>query len=242
MERAPLRMGGIVMDIHIIHGWTYNLDRWKNILKLLKKAGYNPIVHNVPGLTSTSDRVWSVPDYVEWLRREIGDAKEPTILAHSNGGRISLAYCMQYSDHIKHLILLDSAGVQDKRTKTRLKKGVFFILSKVLKPLSKIHIIRKIIYRFLKAQDYNNASESMKLTMRNMLSYDKNIKLKKIFTPVTLIWGEKDTYTPVYQGKIMRDKLANLVSWNEIAGAGHSPHDSHPEQVINIIKNDIEIQ
>lgn len=239
LDKATCILGGIVIDIHIIHGWTYNLDRWKKITVFLKEKGFNPIFHNVPGLTVESDKAWNLDEYVEWFHGEIGDEDNPIVLAHSNGGRISLGYCLKYPGSIRHLFLIGSAGITDTRMKTRAKRLIFPVLSKVLKPISKIPLARKVVYRLLGSGDYNNANTNMKLTMQNMLGSDRGLKIENVKTPATLIWGENDTYVPPADGKRMEGRLQKVVSWNLISNAGHSPHDTHSNQVLQIITRDL---
>src|ERR1043166_499473 len=99
------------MKIFIIHGWTYNLDRWTEFCQKLGDTGIELVQMHVPGLTEPSDAVWSIDDYVNWLHQKLAKEPKPIVLGHSNGGRIALAYCQKYPDHFKQLFLIDSAGM-----------------------------------------------------------------------------------------------------------------------------------
>src|SRR5258708_2716678 len=101
---------GFVKKIYIIHGWSYSTNRWQPTIKLLKEKGWNPIMLNVPGLTAESDTVWTLDQYVEWLKDQLGDQKA-ILMGNSNGGRISLAFAAKYPQKLRYLILVDSAGI-----------------------------------------------------------------------------------------------------------------------------------
>lgn len=224
--------------IHLIHGWTYSLDNWADFIKQLKKAGFAPVLHKVPGLSEPSELEWTVEMYVEWLEDKLKGDEQPIVVGHSNGGRILLAYHKQHPKHIKQMFLIGSAGIIESSTKVRIKRRVGGIAAKIIKPLVPEGRPRRLLYRLIGARDYGNAKPNMRQTMKNMLGYDKHLEIEKIKTPTTLIWGEHDSATPVYQGFEMRDKLRHVTSWNVIRNAGHSPYINHAADVAAIIERD----
>ena len=102
-----------MVDLYIIHGWTYTVEPWQETLALLKKAGLNVKMLHVPGLTEDSDREYTIEDYMEWADTEIPDGA--IALGHSNGGRILLNLCAHNPEKLKYLVLLDSAGIYENR-------------------------------------------------------------------------------------------------------------------------------
>src|SRR3989338_2459151 len=101
---------GIMKRIYILHGWTYSLYKWSQFIHCMKSMNFDPIMLTVPGLTEKSDKVWSLDDYMEWLKNEL-EAEPSIVVGHSNGGRIALSFASQYPEKIKFLILIDSAGI-----------------------------------------------------------------------------------------------------------------------------------
>ncbi|HLB66657.1 MAG TPA: alpha/beta hydrolase [Candidatus Saccharimonadales bacterium] len=226
------------MKIYIIHGWSYNLDKWSNFSSLLKQNGLEPVMLKVPGLTKPGNKVWDINGYVKWLDGELRNEAHPVVIAQSNGGRIALAYALANPGKIKQLFLIDSAGMADKRLLRKIKLKVLFILSKLGKPLSKINLVRKVFYKIIGAQDYDRASPAMRKTMQNMLNADKNLDLKAIQMPVTLIWGRDDTITPLKDGQKMNGRIkgSNLFV---IDDAKHAPQATHSDEVVDIIKREL---
>ena len=226
------------MKIFIIHGWTYNLDKWTDFATLLKRAGFEPVMLKVPGLTEPSKKVWDIKSYVAWLDDKLKNEIKPTIIAQSNGGRIALSYVQANPGKIKQLFLIDSAGVTDKRLTRKIKLKTLYVLSKLGKPLSKIGLIRKVFYKIIGAQDYNQAPPNMRLTMQNMLKDSQKIELGSINLPVTLIWGSNDRNTPLKDGQ----KMHRLIKDSKlfiIEEAKHAPQSTHPDEVVEIIKREL---
>lgn len=224
------------MKIFVIHGWTYNLDKWEAILPVLKAQGIEPVMLKVPGLTEPSKRVFTIDDYIKWLDGKIGKEKEPIVIGHSNGGRIALAYAQKNPGKIKKLILIDSAGLAHNGKIRKAKLTTLRTTSKLAKPLKGIPGLKKVAYKTIGAQDYYNASPNMRETMQNMLKADQEIDLSKVSVQTAIIWGSDDTITPLKDGKEMH-RLLKGSRLDVISGGRHAPMNSHPEEVALLIKN-----
>ncbi|MBQ6127725.1 alpha/beta hydrolase [Candidatus Saccharibacteria bacterium] len=158
---------------------------------------------NVPGLTTPSDKVWTIKDYVKWADQNIPDGA--IALGHSNGGRILLNLLSEKPDKLKHVILLDAAGVYEESKKRDVARKV----SKLMAPLKKIKPLRKVYHKILGASDYDRAPENMKRTLANMLDSDKKLDMTKVTTPATILWGKMDNVTPPRQAAVMHRHLKN---------------------------------
>ena len=209
-------------DLYIIHGWTYTVEPWKNTLAMLRENGISVKMLHVPGLTELSDKEYTIKDYVKWADQEIPDGA--VALGHSNGGRILLNLCAEKPDKLKHLILLDSAGVYEPSAKKRLVER----LAKMGKPLKKVKIIDKAFHKFTGSTDYSRAPENMKVTLANMLASDKDLDFRKVETPTFILWGKKDTTTPPRQATAMYEKLPHA-ELKFYANWTHAPYISDPE-------------
>ncbi len=220
--------------LYIVHGWTYSIEPWTATVSILRSEGVEVKQLRVPGLTDPSDKVWTIDEYVEWLRGEIADDPNPTVLGHSNGGRISLNLLSATPDRYKKLILLNSAGVYENPGAVSLKRRVFRFASKALSPLRRIPLARKVVYRLLGAGDYNQAPPNMKQTLHNMLESDKNLAIESVTTPATILWGRKDTTTPIGQGRKMA-KLLPHAQLHEFDDWAHAPYITHPNELATAI-------
>ena len=215
-------------DLYIIHGWTYTVEPWKTTFKLLKDSGISVKMLHVPGLTEESKKVFTIDDYVKWADENIPDGA--IALGHSNGGRILLNLCSRKPEKLKHLILLDAAGVYEPSAKKKIVAG----LAKIGKPLKKIPVVDKAFHRLTGSTDYSKAPENMKKTLANMLESDKNLDFSKVTTPAFILWGKKDTTTPPRQATKMYESLPNA-ELKFYANWTHAPYISDPEGLARAI-------
>lgn len=225
-------------ELYIIHGWTYSIEPWTATVSILRSKGVTVHQLRVPGLTSESDAVWDIDGYVEWLHGKLKDAKNPTILGHSNGGRISLNYLKKYPHSFEKLILLNAAGINVSNEKISLKRRIFRIAAKIMKPLKYIPLVRKVVYRLIGGGDYDRAPANMKRTLHNMLESDKNLDLSDITTSTAVLWGKNDPITPLAQGRKMAHDLPNA-TLNEFDGWAHAPYITHPNELAAAILEEL---
>jgi len=226
-------------ELYIIHGWAYSIEPWAATVSILRSKGVTVHQLRVPGLTSESSRVWSVDDYVEWLHGELVDTSHPIVLGHSNGGRIALNYLKKYPGSFKKLILLNAAGINVSNQKVSLKRRVFRLAAKILKPLKYIPGVRKLVYRVIGGSDYDRASTNMKQTLHNMLESDKHLALGSITTPTALLWGKSDPVTPLAQGKKMARELPHA-TLKEFEAWAHAPYRTHPVELATAIREELQ--
>lgn len=223
--------------IYVIHGWTYTVEPWAKTIEILKKE-YKIDVEmlNVPGLTTNSKKEWTIEEYRDWADKNI--PADSIALGHSNGGRILLNLCSEKPEKLKHLILLDAAGVYEESKKREISRKI----SKLFAPLKKSALLRKIFHKLVGASDYERAPENMKKTLANMLNSDKKLDISKVKTPTTILWGEKDTITPLRQG----EKMHKLIEGSEIQtykNWTHAPYICDPaglSRAINKVMEGVE--
>lgn len=219
--------------LYIIHGWAYSIEPWDKTVAALKARGINVVQLRVPGLTTPSERVWTIDDYVMWLGGQLENDPAPIVLGHSNGGRIAMHYLQKFPQRFKHLILLSSAGIEIDAPKLSRKRRVFRALSKTLAPLKHIPGVRKIVYRLL-GSDYGRAPKNMQATLTNMLASDREFDPSFITTPTSILWGADDRTTPLGMG----EKLHGLIrgsSFKSLPQWQHAPYRTHPQQLADEI-------
>lgn len=228
-------MGAIKNKIFVLHGWTYSSEKWGTFLDLLTKENLKAEVLKIPGLTGSIKRSWTIDDYVGWLKRALDKEKGKVILiGHSNGGRISLWFANKYPEKIKQLILIDSAGIYHSQLPMRLKRLAFKTIAKIGKKITSSKLLENLIYKVARAKDYKESSPVMKRALINLTQADRFLTLASLEVPTLIIWGKKDTITPLSDGLLMHKKIKNskLVILDK---ARHSPQFTHPKGVVRII-------
>lgn len=214
--------------LYLIHGWTYTTEPWTKTLDLLRKNGLKVEMLSVPGLTTPSRKIWTIDDYLKWADSALPDGA--VALGHSNGGRILLNLAVKNPDKLKHLILLNSAGIYHPSLKTVCCRR----LSCLFAPLKKLRLLRRVVHKILGASDYSHAPANMKKTLTHMLDSDRLLDPSKVKTSTTLLWGEQDTVTPLSHGQLLHQKLPSSTlqtfpNWN------HAPYISDPKGLVAAI-------
>lgn len=221
--------------VYILHGWAYDVVKWHPFIEDLQAAGLDVKMLHVPGLTTEPlTSAWKIGDYLDWLKKEVGD--QPAIfIGHSNGGRILLNFAIKYPKLVEQLILIDSAGIPRHELKARVKRNVLKVAAKTGKVFTKNEKIRHLLYKAAREQDYYKAQPVMRETMANLLQSDYELLPEKVTVPTHMIWGRDDTATPLKDAYALK-KLIKNSDVHVIDGARHSPQFTHAAEVSKIIK------
>lgn len=224
--------------VYILHGWSYDISKWSDLVNKLKNCSIDPILLSIPGLTEKLDIPWTIENYVAWLSEKLKDEKEIALLGHSNGGRIALEFTIKNPSKVKKLFLIDSAGIYHNDLKIRVKRIVFKYLAGIGKKVTTSESLKSLLYKFTRENDYNAATDVMKKTMQNLINHDLTEELEKVTVETNIIWGEKDKITPFKDGIIMNSKIKNSKLYR-ILGAKHSPQFTNVNEVVKIIYENI---
>lgn len=233
MEQTQEKMG-VVNRIVILHGWTYSTSKWNDLVARLESLGFAVSLLLVPGLTKKSEKVWDLPLYAEWLRKELEKFPSKVILVgHSNGGRIASYYVAKNKAKVAKLVLIAPSGLRGGY-KAEAKRHTFKLVAKLGRFLFPFTFAKKILYKVAGEQDYLKAKKNMQETMKNLINFNIAEILHEINVPTTIIWGNLDKVTPLFNANVFHQKIKNS-ELHIISGASHSPFTTHVEQVANLI-------
>ena len=204
-----------------LHGWGSQAMHFK---KTLEKCG-GALAIDLPGFgkSETPNSAWSLSDYANFFKEFLKklDIKNPVVAGHSFGGSIGIKYCSEHHD-VKKLILIGSAGIRGKNA----KKYIYLVMAKIFGALLSLPVIRifkksirRLFYKAIDSEDYVSAGQ-LSDTYKKIINEDIRGDMKKISVPVVLIWGENDKETPLEDGKLMRDIIADA-KLHVISNAGH---------------------
>lgn len=218
----------------ILHGWRSKSQRWENVAELLINNNLQVIIPDLPGFGESQEpnQAWNLDGYVEWLKEFCDKVPELNngfyLLGHSFGGSVAAKFSIKYNQNIKKLFLVAASCV---RTVTFSKKALISLsrLFKVFYFLPFYESFRKYFYRFiLRKSDYPYVSGIMKEIYLKVIEEDLSQKLLFIKVLTTIIWGDKDDWTPIEYAHIINEKIphSKLVI---IPGAGHNLHINSPE-------------
>lgn len=226
----------------VMHGWGCKASTVAVLAQA--SAGSGTTVYNIdlPGFGDSSEpaEVWGVERYtsaIEEFARRLGLVR-PSLIGHSFGGRISIVYASR--NEVDKVILVDAAGIKPRRSLRYYAKVYSFKAAKHILP----YIVGRkradeIIDRWrgkAGSSDYKSASPKMRAIMSRVVNEDLKGLLPEIKAPTLLIWGEKDTATPMRDARLMQKLIpdAGLVSYPE---AGHYSYLARPAQTRAVIQS-----
>lgn len=219
-----------------LHGWGASGASFGRLLDIVGE-GYPVLAPDLPGFGGSDEpeEPWDVARYSEFVLSFLQPyaPKQVLLVAHSFGGRVSihLASRKDLPFEISKIILIDAAGIRPKRglryhAKVRLYKAGKKILS--LRPVKAVFPNALDEFKAGRgSSDYASASPIMRDTLVKAVNEDLTPLLPSVSAPTLLLWGEKDTATPVADGKKMESLIpdAGLVT---LPGAGHFSYLDQP--------------
>ena len=171
--------------------------------------------------------------------------KKAILMGHSFGGRVILKLAGNEKTHrlpfeIAGIVLIDAAGIRAEQTPAQKKSVRRFKRLKKFFAIPLVHwFAPDVIDEWLKNQgsaDYRNASPVMKKAMVMAISEDLSDLLPNVQEDTLLIWGDRDTATPLTDGQKMESLIPNA-GLCVIENAGHFSFAEQPAVFKSIMDN-----
>ena len=230
----------------ILHGWWGSSQSWLEVWKKLAKRFF-VIIPDIPCASKleSCDKVYTLDNYATLVKKLIDDLglNDFILLGHSNWWAIATTLVTNYPDlPVKKLILNNSAWIR-KDTKRNIKRQIFGLISKLVKPIfnmSWMGKIRTLFYKAIWGHDYLEAEKNpnKKQTYLNMINSDLQEIFPKIKVDTLLIWWKNDTYTPLSDGQ----RIHNLIKNSKlviIPDVRHGIHLQKPDELVKVILENI---
>ncbi|PIR05136.1 MAG: alpha/beta hydrolase [Candidatus Liptonbacteria bacterium CG11_big_fil_rev_8_21_14_0_20_35_14] len=218
-----------------LHGWRSEGRVFTQIINNIPKKTIYAL--DLPGFSvsqSFKDGA-TLGDYAnlvnEFIKSE--NINEAILIGHSFGGRIAIKLASKNASWIKKIVLVDSAGLQEKN----LKKFIYKIIAKIVKPffyIPGLDSLRQTIYKKI-GPDYL-ATPAMQKTFLNIINEDLEPLLKNINQETLIVWGQDDDITPISMAKTLKQNINNA-KLEIIENAGHFCFIDQPQKFITILNN-----
>jgi pimeloyl-ACP methyl ester carboxylesterase len=233
-------------DILLLHGWGVDHTSLNMFLEGLSSDA-RVIAIDFPGFGESPEpsEPWDNRRYSELIETFIQDEKlrSPVLICHSFGGRVALDLASRKPDLVGKLVLMGSAGVRPKHKTSYYAKLYSFKAVRVLARIPGFHwLLSDFLTQYRQkygSADYQKASEIMRRTLSKVVDENLTPVMKHIKAPTLLIWGDKDTATPIEHAKIMEENIpgAGLVVYE---GQGHYAFLNKAPETLRIIHKFIE--
>ncbi len=220
----------------MLHGWGSNCDLFARVIRFTKQK-YHTVAMDMPGFGKSDEpkEPMNVDDYVEFvlefIRTLFPEEREIIFLGHSMGGRVIIKLTSGIHDGrikadftVPKVILTDSAGIIPVRTEAQKKRTKRYHFYKNV--LNKTGISKAFpgtldsLQKKFGSADYAAASPVMRQSLVKVVNEDLEPYMPSVTMPVLLIWGDRDTATPLSDGQKM-EKLMPEAGLAVINGAGH---------------------
>jgi len=214
-------------DIIVLHGWGANINTVLPIVNTLKDK-FKVHAIDLPGFGESMEPDYPIDSfkYADIVKQYMDKMKieKATLIGHSFGGKLSIILGSKYPNIVQKIVLIDSAGLIPKRgpryyIRVYSFKILRFIYKKIFFWLKNEEKMEKF-YKKFGSTDYKDSSGVMRKIL--VIAVNENLLhlLGKIKAPTLLVWGDKDTATPLYMAKIMEKEIqdSGLVV---LEGTGH---------------------
>ena len=215
-----------------LHGWGQNIEMMKPLGNAFLKNN-RVVIIDLPGFGSSSEpnEIWSIYDYADCVYKLLEElkVKNPVLLGHSFGGKISLAYASKYK--VDKLVVFGSPFRKDIEKiswKTKLLKK--------LKQIPGMEKISDIAKKYIGSTDYKNASPRMRDILVNHVNLDITEDVKKISCPTLIIWGTLDEAVSIEDARKL-EKLIPDAGLVEYPNCTHYAYLENLNQTINVLHN-----
>lgn len=227
--------------IVFLHGWGGQAASMTPLVVGLRDR-YRVLAFDLPGFGGSScpSVAWGVPEYAAFVREALSviGVDGAVLIGHSFGGRIGIWLAAHSPEMVQALVLIDAAGIKPPLTfRRRMRTGVYRLAKAMLRlPVFSGHrqsLQEHLVARFGSA-DYRAQTGVMRASMVKTVNLDLSDCLPEITAPTLLIWGEKDTATPLADGR----KMERLIRGSRlicVAGAGHFSYLDSPLFVLAAI-------
>ena len=198
----------------LLHGWGCDISLMKPVADAL-----NPDMRVLsvdfpgPGLSSRPPQPWGVPEYAAAtldVLRQLGFLP-CAVIAHSFGGRVAAYLASEDTGLFTRIVLTGAAGIRPPQTEEGRKRSERFRqLKNLCEGARKARIFGKLpdlmeekLRQKYGSRDYNALDVEMRKTFVKVISLDLSDRYARIQQPTLLIWGERDTETPLWMGQRM---------------------------------------
>ena len=202
----------------LLHGWGCDTGLMKPVADAL---GPDMRVLSIDfpghGQSGRPPEPWGVPEYaaatLDALRKL--DFLPCAVIAHSFGGRVAVYLASEDAGLFTRMILTGAAGIKPSQTEEGKKRSEQFKRLKGLcEAAKKVKIFGALPERMEEklrqkygSRDYNALDEEMRKTFVKVISLDLSDRYARIKQPTLLIWGDRDTETPLWMGQRMEKDI-----------------------------------
>ena len=202
----------------LLHGWGCSIRHFEPVMKDLSRDRLvTAIDFPAHGESEEPPVPWGVADFTDMTAALMDRLRicPADLIAHSFGARVAIDLAARYPEHVSRMVLTGAAGIRKPQTPEQKKKSEAYQKKKALiSRLGALPGLRGPMEKLLEAErqkhgspDYLALSPMMRQTFVKIVNEDLSDRLAKIGAPTLLVFGEKDTETPLWMGQKMEKEI-----------------------------------
>ncbi len=210
-----------------LHGWGGSIRSFWPVAEMLAPRGYQVHLLDLPGFGASDlpPQTWGVEDYARFVVAYLDERElsQVALLGHSFGGRIGLVLAADYPQRVHKMVLANAAGLRTPLSVGRqMRNWAARTARRALTVLGLERLRAQLQERYnqrFASEDYLNAGP-LRETFVRVITQDLADFAARVQAPTVLVWGDRDTETPLWQGRKLEELIpdAGLVIFQ---GAGH---------------------
>lgn len=202
----------------LLHGWGCDVSLMKSVADFLSRdMTVLSVDFPAHGQSGRPPEPWGVPDFAACtldLLKKL-DFLPCSVIAHSFGGRITIELASQDASLFERIILTGAAGIPNRPSEESKKRSAQYKKlkslcekAKAVKVFGKLpDMLENKLRQKYGSKDYNALDEEMRKTFVRVVNHDQTDLLGSIRQPTLLLWGDKDTETPLWMGQLMEELI-----------------------------------
>jgi len=232
----------------LLHGFLENLTMWNNITpELAKKNRVITIDLLGHGKSGNLGYIHTMKDQSQMVKAVLNHLRlrKYSLIGHSLGGYISLAFAENYSNNIRGICLMNSTAIADNKEKRINRDRAILAVKRNHKMVVKVAIPN--LFAAKNSKIYTKEigliiDEALQLSPQGIIASLEGMKIRKDRTHLLktsrfqkmLVIGKKDPVLP-YQSLIDQTKNTDT-KIVELSG-GHMSHIENKDELINALKD-----
>ena len=198
-----------------LHGWMRTGADFAPIV-----SGLDAVSIHLPGMGVTPEppEAWSTGRYAEAVADAIEGFGPVILLGHSFGGRVAVRLAASRPNLVRGVVL---TGVPLVRLTAPSKPALGF---RVIRSLAKAKLVPQSMLEAQRRKhgsaDYLAARGVMRDILVGAVSDNYDDDLRRLSTPVRMVWGELDTAAPADAGQAAA-AMVRGARFRTVPGAGH---------------------
>jgi pimeloyl-ACP methyl ester carboxylesterase len=240
----------------LVHGLSEGGARdWSKLIPALA-VRYQVFALDLPGFgqSDKGNHLYSPDNYARVIEQVIAPRVSApfTLVGHSLGGAVSLAYVAAYPQHVARLVLVDVAGVLQRTVYSEFLARVggqramgielpwFDSVVRAIQlraetvPMRADLILRHPAVRQRLLRGKPNAIAALAL-----IEHDFSQGLRAITAPTRVIWGADDPVSPLRTGQALASAIRGA-RLTVMEGAGHDPQQQFPQRFNPIVLDELD--